>query len=256
MELGGGSYSVFNSTVATQFKQSGNVLLEVNASGVDFFQSGSSVGIRFAPTAGAVATTGDMRGRSGFTIYARNAGNSANYKLLDSNADGNMYVGAAAVGLIMGDSTTLYTVLDSASAGAGGVYTRVAGVNKVLVTSTEVRVSVPTIGDESNSSPYANDGYVTHAFAADANYTVPASQYKYRCLRFDTGSWTTGRTVTFPNPATDALAYCKWVFNNTSQTMTVSNGGGGTTRTLTTGQADWFLIANNNVYYMSGLANP
>ncbi len=116
-----------------------------------------------------------------------------------------------------------------------------AAVNALTVSAANVMPGVPIVGYTPASSPYGAHGGVLFAFASDADYTVTAAQYSLDYLHFTSGSWTTGRTITLPAPATKAVGYYKTIRNATLYTMTVSTGVGGTA-SLTTGQTKclWF----------------
>lgn len=130
-----------------------------------------------------------------------------------------------------------------------------AAQNYIIEASTSlVRCGMPVVGHTSQSSPYGVHGFVTFAFAADANYVVTAAQYALDQIKFTTGAITAGRTVTFPAPATDAASYEKTVWNGTTQTLTISNGG--TTKTLTTGLAQRFLFQSGGVNFASATWTP
>lgn len=196
---------------------------------------------------GNIAASGNVRMQNTHSLRFRNAGNSADAVLAQYSAGDSMFIGLdsaygnQAFAIIMAASSSLYLGIGST------FYFQLTGGN--------TESSKPIIGSGTYSSPYGCHGKVTHTFAADSNYTVTAAQYKFQILHFITGSWTAGRTVTFPHPASEAVSYEKTVYNNTAYTMTVSTGTG-TTQTIPTGQANRFWFSSAGVNYGGSAWTP
>lgn len=196
---------------------------------------------------GNIAATGNMRMQNTHSIRMRNAANSADATVCQYSAGDTMFIGLdsayanQAFAIIMAASSSMYLGIGST------FYFQLTGGN--------TESSKPIIGSGTYSSPYGVHGKVTHTFAADSNYTVTAAQYKFQILHFITGSWSVGRTVTFPHPASEAVSYEKTIYNNTAYTMTVSTGTG-TTQTIPTGQANRFWFSNAGVNYGGSAWTP
>lgn len=194
------------------------------------FISGTVLGLKdghiFRLGATGTAATGDMRVRNGFEECGRNAANSADILLVQLDASNYLWIGDNATNTKSTDRTHLRA--------NNVVLLGVQGSNYAHFDSQELMIRTPVLGYDLFSSPYGVHGATTHTFAADANYTVLANQYKYDRLEFITGVITAGRTVTFPHPATLVSSYEKTIWNNTNQTLTISTGTGATVTLATT----------------------
>lgn len=193
------------------------------------------------------ASTGDISVSTGFTFKARNAGNTANILFGQFDTSNYLWIGDNAANTESTNRTHLRA--------NNVVLLGVQGSDYFYLDSQEEMHRDPILGFDTHSSPFGVHGGTAHTFAADANYVVTAAQYKYDWLEFITGSWTIGRTVTFPHPTSKIRGYYKTIFNNTSFTMTISTGTG-TTRTLTTLLAQRFWFDNGGVTFAGGTFTP
>lgn len=188
------------------------------------------------------ATAGDQRVRNLWQLLGRNAANSANIQLIGINGGSNqVLVGGAGGGTLEATDVRLCA--------ATRVISEIAGSPFFAVASDLIESRSAIVGYELFSSPYGAHGNTSHTFAADANYTVLASQYKYDRMEFITGAITAGRTVTWPHPAANR-SYCKTIWNNTNQTLTISTGTG-TTQTLATTLKQRFEFSSAGVNFAS-----
>ncbi len=189
-------------------------------------------------------------------IQARSADNTVNYPLLSIdnfndvafNGDAASQANGANTGYLCA-GVTLYSRIGTATqlaltankqqfyADANWTWgTRTAkdvamGVNNgtTLMTlkgdASAVTFAVPMIG---SASPYGVHGKI--AVATANSFSVSASAYIYDHIRLTDNSV---GTATFPNPATDAAAYTKFVGNPSTQTKTITTGAGATVILLT-----------------------
>ncbi len=179
-------------------------------------------------------------------IMIRNTGGTANQTVMVI-AGGITYFGCnASFGELISGINMYASTSIAMGTGGGTTYLYLAG--------SVVEAWKPIVGSSIGSSPHGVHGGMSHTFASDANYTVTAAQYLNQRLAFVTGSWTTGHSVILPHP-TLATAYGKTIFNNTSQTITVSTGTG-TTKTLAAGLAQDFWFDNGGVTYNSATWTP
>ena len=155
---------------------------------------------------GTLATTGTVRFANGSSIYARGSG-----------ATSELMIGLSGDLLRCGDANNTSLVCES----FGNVYLRVNGVDKFIANTTDCTLTVPVHGD-GVGSPYGLHGKIADATAAP--FTVTAATYKHHQNRLTNA---TAGTVTFPLPASDALAYTKFVVNPTAGIKTISNGSAG-----------------------------
>lgn len=178
------------------------------------------------------AAAGTVRLPSAGIVAGRNLANSADVMLCQLSGD-NVYVGGdsglgrqAGITLILGGSVRVV---------AGSATSMEWDSNNTLAVK-------PIIGYEGLGSPYGVHGAVSHTFAADADYTVTAAQYRFQKIYFETGSLASNKAVFLPAPATLAEGYSKFIKNNTGFTLTITKvGGAGTTVALltTTGALVW-----------------
>ncbi len=196
-------------------------------------------------SSGAVpATAGNVRLPNAGNIMARKADNSANYGLVSITAGNEMVVGA--------DNALANQVPYINLRATSGIYVWVGGAISAIFGGASLANTYPIVG---NGSVYGTHGGMSHTFAADANYIVTSAQYQYYRLAFVTGSWSTGRTITLPHPASLAAGYEKLIFNNTTQTITVSTGTGAT-QTLATALARKFWFDSNGVSFAGNTFTP
>jgi hypothetical protein len=234
--------------------------IQLNSTGIDFAPAGSTVGMRFVPTAGNVATTGAIRlSAASSLITTRNTSNTINANVYFYDGGSSQFYGDTSNNVT---SSFFYGSSEASlgnNSGAGGTYFRAQGaattlggyisnVLKFQVTSAKVSISNPLIGETTTSSPYSAHGAVSHTFAADTDYTITAAQYALDIIAFVTGSWTATHTVTLPHPASLALAYYQTIHNATLYKMTVSTGTG-TAVVLYPGQKARLYVTSNGVEF-------
>lgn len=200
----------------------------------------------------SVAASGDMRFAARFAMYylADNAvdhrivAETSAYVLAFGNNDCSFYADAYSVAVIrIGQS-------------GGAVYlAQIAGVDRLTVAADGVRANAPILGDASYSSPYGAHGGVTITPPSDADVTLSAAQAAVDWVQLNTGSWTSGHSLIFPALGAGAAGYYKTVFNNSSQTATISTGSG-TTKTLASGSAQRFWFDTSGVLRASATFTP
>lgn len=218
--------------------------VESDGSGVTLYNDGDP--LQFGIT--NPAATGALRARNLFEACIRNAGNTAD--ILWALLDGSNY-------MWIGDNAANTKSTDRTHLAANNIVgLRVQGANYVEVQSFEMRMRMPIVGMEGGSSPYGVHGGFAYAFAADANYTVVATQYKYSSwAQFDTGAITADRTVTWPAPTTLDRGYTVFIYNATTFNLTFSTGVG-TTRTLASLFARRYHFDSTGVRNAGNLVTP
>lgn len=190
------------------------------------------------------ATTGSLRFAKASSYYFRDSGNTSDMVAVFSDGTDQLFIGSNAS---FGERA-FYTYLRSAI----GTYIGVGSTDVLAFASTATKSTNPVIG---YASPYGAHGGVIYAFAADASYTLSAAEYVYQRIKFNAGSWTAGRTVTFPAPGFTYDGYGKSIWNNTGFTMTISTGTG-TTKTLATGLGQHFWFDDTGVRFDSATFTP
>lgn len=241
---------IFNPSSLTSFSINNQTKGYFDANGLSMFNRihfGDSLWIDFGNT--NPATAGDCRFRSAFSQKARNNANSGNVTIADFASD-ILWIGD--------NSANTESCVTTNVRANNNVNLGVQGASYVHLDSASLQSRVPIQGgDGSNltASPYGVHSLVVKAFPADTNYVVLATEYAFDKLKFNVGSWTVGRTVTFPHPSTDAGSYSKWIWNTTAFTMTISTGTG-STKTLTSGSAERFLFSSAGVNHESLTVTP
>lgn len=220
----------------------GSSIYSVQAGSLQFFDSVALIQGTTNP-----ASSGDYRVRNGYTKKARNAGNTANILVAQVDASDYLWLGDNAANTESTDRTQVRANNVVALGVQGGVYAQ--------LDSQEFAFRTPLVGYVLGTSPYGVHGGFDHTFAADANYTVTAAQYAYDFAQFNTGAITAGRTVTWPHPSSLIRGYYKTIFNNTTQTLTISTGTG-TTRTLATTLAQRFYLDSTGVRFAGPTFTP
>lgn len=178
-------------------------------------------------------TTGQIRLENGHKISTRNGGNTANICIAQGSSGDFVFYGLnssyteQAYGVVLGATNFVWLAVNSS------FYIR--------LTADEVRMGNPVVGDD---TVYASHGAVDSAMT-DANYTVPASEYKYYTIKFSCVGATT-RTVTFPHPSSLARSYTKQIIGSTEKILTISTGTG-TTVNLYLNKSRIFEFTNGGV---------
>ena len=189
------------------------------------------------------ATTGNYRLANTDKICTRNSANSANACVAQYDSGDNLYLGL--------NSAYTEQAFNTVVGASNLLYLAVASNFKIVCDANTVQCGVPVIG---YSSAYSVHGQIASAHG-DANYTLPAGEYKYETIKFGTAC-TAGRTMTFPAPASDAAAYHKEIINTTGQTLTITTGAGAT-KTIATGLGGWFrFTSSEGVKSASGTYTP
>lgn len=184
-------------------------------------------------TGGTVASAGNIRFGNTHKFAARNNANSADACLAQYGSGDVAYYGLnsafgeQAYGWIGGASQYMYL--------------SVASTYYIHLEASEVRMGNPVVGDD---TVFACHGAVDSAMT-DANYTVPASEYKYYTIKFACTGATT-RTVTFPHPSSLASSYTKNIRGSTEKILTISTGTG-TTVNLAVNKCRVFEFTNGGV---------
>ena len=171
-----------------------------------------SQGLVSGSGAGSVASAGNYRIPSTWIMRGRNAGDSFDYDVLSFGSVGALFV-------VLGGVNIATTIVKADTLGT--VLLRVGSADQFSATATDCALAVPIHGD-GISSPYGIHGKIADATAAP--FTVTAATYKHYQIRLTNA---TAGTVTFPLPASDALAYTKFVVNPTAGIKTISNGSAG-----------------------------
>jgi hypothetical protein len=197
------------------------------------------------------ASAGSLRLATSSIINYRNASNTGDVQAL--NCDGSfVYVGDVS----RNDSGLLLYSGGSVAINATGDVVLGYGTPRLTATTTNILSTFPLIGDSANTSPYGVHGGVIVTPAIDAAVTLVAAEYNFDWIQVDTGAWATGPFgVIFPTPATKAAGFYKTVFNNSTQTITVQNGGVAT-RTLTTGLGQRFWFDDGGAFFAGATFTP
>lgn len=173
---------------------------------------------------GTVATTGTIRLANGASIVARSGTNNEN--LLSLTADL----------LHMGDAINTAVVIESFST----EYLRINGVDIMVVSSSNVTVSKPIVGDGVNS-PYSIHGTFTQAMA-DAPRTISAANSANHII-IATGALTAARLLTL----TCAPTAGGWKFiNNQCSGFSLQVG-------FSSGSAVTIAVGKNAIVYGDGV---
>lgn len=101
-----------------------------------------------------------------------------------------------------------------------------SGVNVLVTSSTQLKAGVPIVG---SATAYGVHGKKSVATAG--NFTVASTDYIFDTIRLTDNSTA---TVTFPQPASDAGAYTKFIANASLNTKTITTGAGATVALLAT----------------------
>ncbi len=201
---------------------SGAAGLPYFTAGVAGFLTNVAAGSGYLSFGVTPATTGTLRLTNATGMYARNAGNSANIRLLDLDSGDVASFGGSGVAAAFVDMGSGYGGFLQ-----GGSYVLLVGYGGAIQTRD------PIIGESGQSSPYGVHGVGIQAMA-DTNQTVAAAVYRYATIR-TTGVLTANRTITLP-PATAAASYWKLIDNQcTNGYNIVVSVGAGTTVTVPTG---------------------
>lgn len=198
------------------------------------FGSQNVVTTGYYATGSTIASTGNFRLGNTHKFVFRNAANSADACGMQYGSGDIMYYG-----LDSGFGSQAYGIISGA---AQYIYFAVNSSYYIHLEASEVRMGNPVVGDD---TPYASHGAVVSAHT-DANYTVPASEYKYYTIEFAT-SLTADRTMTFPHPSSLARSYIKNIRNvGTGVSITISTGTG-TTVQVTNNRAIRLEFTNGGV---------
>ncbi len=192
--------------------------------GFGFWTAGAHTVTTYLTQGGTVSSTGTLgRLANGQNLVAmRNAANSADVGIIDTDTSNRIWFGCNKdTGALSAQANLFGTISQMGS----------STTTKWKCDTTALQAVLPIIG---LATVFGVHGGVTKAFPSDANYVVLNTEYIYNVLEFTTGSITTGRTVTFPHPATDAAGYEKLFINSTNQTITVSTGTGATKAVIAT----------------------
>lgn len=183
------------------------------------------------------ASTGNIRFQNTHKAVFRNNANSADACGMMYGSGDVMYYGLnsgfteQAYGIIVGASSLMYFAINSSY--------------YIHLEASEVRMGNPVVGDD---TPYACHGAVVSSHT-DANYTVPAAEYKYFTITFAT-ALTADRTMTFPHPSSLARSYVKNIRNvATGVAITISTGTG-TTVQVTNNRGILLEFTNGGVRVM------
>lgn len=188
-------------------------------------------------TGSTVASTGNLRLGNTHKGVARNNGNSADACLFQYGSGDIAYYG-----LNSGFTEQAYGFIAGASQ---YMYLAVASTYYIHLEASEVRMGNPVVGDD---TPYACHGAVVSSHT-DANYTVPAAEYKYFTITFST-ALSADRTMTFPHPSSLARSYVKCIRNvGTGVSITISTGTG-TTIQVTNNRGILLEFTNGGVRVM------
>ena len=179
------------------------------------FGSQNVVTTGYYATGSTVASTGNVRFGNTHKAVFRNAANSADACAVQYGSGDVMYYG-----LNSGFTEQAYGIIAGATQ---YVYFAVNSSYYIHLEASEVRMGNPVVGDD---TVYASHGAVVSGYT-NANYTVPAAEYKYYTVSFE-GTGAATRTATFPHPSSLARSYIKNIRNDTEHDLTISTGTGTT----------------------------
>ena len=218
-------------------------------------------GVLTVPTAVAVkfgtnpATVGDLRLKYNWTMYSRNAANSADVTIIQSGTSSNdLYVGdqtnvgaarlwaSTTAGIAVGGNSDYML----ASVGSGFTFFT-GGGTQLAVASATISCAAPIVG--SGTAWGSVNGVGTQAMA-DANQTPSSAVYQSTGILF-TGADTLLRAVTMPT-ATNTTAYAKWMSNQTTGGFGLTiQCTAGTTQSLGSLKSAWFWFDASGVRKMT-----
>lgn len=196
------------------------------------------------PTVGFYRFANDTSSNSIPIIATRRSSNTDNVLCLTfDGANNNLYLGGD-VNFVGNQQPA--NIKYETSGGFHSFY--IGSSSKFTVASDYVRAGEPITGDF-GASVYGVHGRVDVP-TGDANHTLAASEFAFTHIRF-TGADTAVRTMTFTAPASNDLAYWKFLNNQCTGTnsLTISTGTGATA-TLTGGQAGWYSFDTAGVKLM------
>ncbi len=119
----------------------------------------------------------------------------------------------------------------------------------ITLSTTQIQASMPIVGSATYTSPYGVHGAVS---MVSATGSLTAAQYAYAETIF-TGTPGSTQTMTYPNPATAAAGYFKYIRNASASSVVVTTGAGATV-TIPTLQAALVVFENSNCYHVGTIA--
>jgi hypothetical protein len=197
--------------------------LQINA-GAGVFGAATNVigGSGFVSIGATPATVGGVRHASLGGAYFRNAGNTADVAIYETDASNNLFIGTPAAGRNSAKQPNATTVWGQSgvSLGAGTAF------EQFFLDTTQILMGRPVLGYAGLSSPWgAVDGMAVVAVST-TNLTLTAAQYSRQVTQF-TGAPVATRTITYPLPTTNDECYVKTVWCQTTVSgLTITNGGG------------------------------
>lgn len=199
--------------------------LQLNA-GAGVFGAATNVlgGSSFISIGVTPATAGNFRLPNASTGRFRNAANTQDYSVWETDATDSLWIGTNKTFTATSQAATTY--IWAVSSGNIQIGVGTSGFATLYCDATQVLASRPVLGYAGLSSVWgAVDGQAIVAVAA-ANITLTAAQYSRQCQKY-TGAPAAARTITYPLPTTDDECYVKTVWpQQTVSTLTITNGGG------------------------------
>lgn len=191
------------------------------------------------------ATTGVVRLPSAGAVKARNAGNTADISMIETDASDILFFGK-------GGGFTV-AAADLSGGMAFGAY--VGGIYVFLVDASgagAIRHGYVCLGSAGAGSPYGMHGEVA-VDMNNANLVLSGAQYENTIIRVtSTAAFTANRTLTFPAPASAGLAYYKFVRNTQAGAFSVvCSTGAGTTVSIAQARGAWVLFNETGAVRMT-----
>lgn len=191
---------------------------------------------------GANATaTGNIRLPYAFTMLRRDSGNTTDMNAVACSA-GVLYLGD-----VNGDGIVVRTW------SLGTMHFQMGGsIDDFLLTPSTVESAHPLVGSSAYSSPYGVHGESAYDMN-NANQTLPAANYQFGIIKVtSTTNFTGNRQLTFPSPASDAVAYQKFVRNTQGGAFAVNvTCSGGTSVSIAQNKGAWILFDTTGAVRMS-----
>jgi hypothetical protein len=238
-----GKVTVATPAGASSTGASGTVQLSDGAGG---FSAATNVlgGTSFLSIGTTPSTTGNLRLTNVVTIRFRNAANTADLSVYETDSSNNVYFGTDAS--FSGTHSVPTMRFDTTTSLIFGIN----GVRQVELQANNVILGKPVIGNSLATSPWSGCNGTTSQAMLDANQTLAAASYANTGIS-TSGAITANRTLTFPS-ATDAQGYLKWLNNTcTGAFGIIASTGAGTTITVANGKSAFLWFDSRGVTRMT-----
>lgn len=206
-------------------------------------------GTDFISIAATPATTGNLRVPNVSAARFRNAANTQDYGLLETDGTDSLWIGTNKTFTATSQVATTY--LWAVSSGNVQIGVGTSGFATLYADATQVLVAQPMLGYAGLSSQWGAVDGISRITVAAANITLTAPQYSRQIQKF-TGAPAATRTITYPLPATDDQCYTRLIWSQqTVSSITITNGGGLTVLLAANGTPKRLLFMQEGVVVLA-----